>query len=327
LLAELGASYSGAGPVAVVTAHTEDDQAETLLMRLARGSGLDGLTGMSAQRLMGQRPKCQLVRPLLQVPGVRLRATLDASGISWIEDPSNESVHFERVRVRKAKAALAALGLTNDRIGLSARRLERSRAALDAATSELQAAAKLSLHGGIYASLEVAAFQSAPEDLRIRLMGRLVAAFGGQKEPVRLAKIEALVERLGHAEFEAATLGGTIVTRRREKIGVCREPGRSELPEIELQPGASAVWDRRFRVHVGIEAGAPIVVRALGPAAFASIRRTLEGAIPPARAAATTPSFCRHGEVVTAPLLSGLPGAPAAWQTGTARHCSAEFLW
>ena len=105
LLAELAWRLS-AGEVrtAIVTAHTEDDQAETFLMRLARGSGLDGLTGMSAARLLGRGDNIELVRPLLGVAGARLRATLEAKGLSWLEDPSNDSDRFERVRVRKARA-------------------------------------------------------------------------------------------------------------------------------------------------------------------------------------------------------------------------------
>jgi tRNA(Ile)-lysidine synthase len=326
LLTDLGWRYGAAGAVAIVTAHTEDDQAETFLMRLARGSGLDGLTGMSAERHIGREAGCKLVRPLLRIPGVRLRATLEVRKLGWIEDPSNDSDRFERVRLRKAKAQLEAIGLTNEKIALSARRLERSREALEAAALELQKTAGLDVHGGMFASLGWHAFAAAAEDVQLRLMTRLIAAFGGQDEPARLAKLEALNARMGEGDFEAATLGGCIVERHADEIRVFREPGRARLPEIELAPGGVAVWDRRFRVRAARGLGACVAVRALGAPGFAKLRRQLKGALPPARAAAGLPAFWQKGELLAVPPLSGLLAAPAAWGR-KGQLCSAEFLW
>ena len=138
LLSELAQRYRPSGAVAVVTAHTEDDQAETFLMRLARGSGLDGLAAMSVCRPLDRDAGCQLVRPLLAIPGARLRAHAESGRSDWLEDPSNDCDRFERVRLRQARAALAALGLAPEKIALSARRLERARAALEAAAHRLQ---------------------------------------------------------------------------------------------------------------------------------------------------------------------------------------------
>jgi tRNA(Ile)-lysidine synthase len=326
LLAELGWRLGGAGPAAIVTAHTEDDQAETFLMRLARGSGLDGLTGMSAERLIGREAGCKLARPLLRIAGARLKATLEAHKLAWIEDPSNDCDRFERVRLRKARAGLEAIGLTSEKIALSARRLERAREALEAAALELQKAAGLDNHAGMFASFEARPFAAAAEDVRLRLVARLLAAFGGQHEPARLAKLESLIARMGEADFEAATLGGCIVERHGEAIRVLREPGRARLPELALAPGAVAVWDRRFRVAAARELDAPVVVRALGAPGFAKLRPQLKGALPPARAAAGLPAFWQNGELLAVPSLSGLLAAPAAWGRNS-RLFSAEFLW
>ncbi len=99
----------------VVTAHTLDDQAETLLMRLARGSGVDGLSAMAAETVLhGMR----VFRPLLDMPRERLRAMLDAVGQEYICDPSNSDTAFERVRVRKAASSFSALGLTPESAGI-----------------------------------------------------------------------------------------------------------------------------------------------------------------------------------------------------------------
>ncbi len=325
LLAELGWRHGGAGPVAIVTAHTEDDQAETFLMRLARGSGLDGLTGMSESRILHPGASCRLLRPLLRVSGSRLKATLQARGLKWIEDPSNDSDRFERVRVRKAKEHLAALGLTNAAVALSGWRLERAREALERATSELETAAALDMHGGAFASVASGPFQAAAEELRVRMLARLISAFGGQDAPARLAKLETFVVRLAAPDFSTATLGGCIVAREGEHILVFREPGRAELPHLVLAPGDVAVWDRRFRVALASAAAAPVHVEALGAAQFAQLRRDLGGerGLLPARAAATLPTFWQDGALAAVPQLEGFASA----MPKTGRHCSAEFLW
>jgi tRNA(Ile)-lysidine synthase len=300
LLAELSWRLPDAGPAAIVTAHTQDDQAETFLMRLARGSGLDGLTGMSTVRRLGREAGCKLVRPFLGLPGARLTSTLKSHGLEWIEDPSNEQDQFERVRVRKARGELERLGLTNEKIALSAQRLERARTALAAA-----------------------------EELRLRLVARLISSFGGQEEVARLAKLEALVDRLAQPGFEGATLGGCIVFRRGEKICVVREPGRAALPELALAPGHFATWDRRFRVWAAPEGLHPLIVRALGADCFAQLRKQLDGGqeLPPARAAATLPAFWQGEELFAVPQLFQPPHPFAGHGPQGQRLCSAEFLW
>ncbi len=130
---------------------------------------------------------CVLLRPLLGVSGARLRATLEAARQTWIDDPSNDAERFERVRLRKAGATLAGLGLTNDKIALSARRLARAQAALDAGVRALQREAGLDMHAGAFASFSYATWLAASEELRLRLLARLIATFGGQSEPQRLA--------------------------------------------------------------------------------------------------------------------------------------------
>ncbi len=121
-----------AGAPAILTAHTLDDQAETVLIRLTRGSGLTGLAAM--QRVTPLRDgTLQLVRPLLDIPKARLLATLKAAKIPFAEDPSNADPRFTRVRLRGLLPALAGEGLDARRLALLSRRLKRADAALEAA--------------------------------------------------------------------------------------------------------------------------------------------------------------------------------------------------
>ena len=311
---------------AVVTAHTQDDQAETLLMRLARGSGVDGLGAMQPVRpAMGGDTACDLVRPLLHVRGARLREVLRSEGLSWLEDPSNDLDRFERVRIRKAAAQLAEIGLENEKIALSARRIARAREALDRAVDDLQQQAGLDLHAGAFASFKAQPWLMAAEELRLRLVGRLTSAFGGQRSQLSLGSLEALVERMSALDFEGATLGGAIIELVAGEFRVMREGLRAPLPELSLTPGGTVMWDGRFRVRASTAAERSVSVSALGPAAYSELRHIID--VPrgwPARAVATLPAIRSGHELLVVPQLASFPGAPAAWNSAV-RLYSAEF--
>src|SRR4051794_41062438 len=116
-----------AGATHVLTAHTEDDQAETLLMRMSRGSGIAGLAAMARQ---SQRDGVVLARPLLQTPKARLLATLTKAKIGYADDPTNRDRAFTRPRFRALMSALAAEGFDSRNLARLASRLARANAAL-----------------------------------------------------------------------------------------------------------------------------------------------------------------------------------------------------
>ena len=313
-------------PRAIVTAHQQDDQAETLLMRLARGSGIDGLAGMTPT---SRAYDLTLLRPLLGVPKARLVATLEAAGQAWIDDPSNENEKFERVRLRHAQESLASIGLTNAQIALSARRLARSRAALDWATMEFAARARLDVHDGAFAALDRDKFCGGPEELRVRLIAWLIASFGGQPGPPRLASVEDLCERLQSASFEGATLGGAMIAAEPMTMVVFREPGREGLPLTTLARGERKIWDHRFCVAVNGTARVAheIVVGALGAQDYKTVREQIEvSRHVPFRAAITLPAFRKGKRLLAVPHLGFWdPEFPRTSKDG-GESCSALFL-
>src|SRR5262249_50508632 len=119
----------------ILTAHTLDDQAETVLIRMSRGSGLTGLGAMSeASRLpQDENGDIALIRPLLDIPKARLVATLARAGVAFAEDPSNRDPRFTRARMRDVMPALAGEGLDARRLALLARRMRRAEAAIETA--------------------------------------------------------------------------------------------------------------------------------------------------------------------------------------------------
>ncbi|MDO9384385.1 MAG: tRNA lysidine(34) synthetase TilS [Hyphomicrobiaceae bacterium] len=299
LLRDLGETNA-----AVVSAHTADDQAETLLMRLARGSGLDGLSAMSPCRRLSAGEPYDLVRPLLDVPKSRLVATLRSDGITWSEDPSNARTDFERVRIRAAAETLAALGLTPDKLALSAHRLRRARSAVAITAAEFETRV-LDLNGGAFAAVRRSEFAGAPAELRLRLLLRVLARFGGTSPPARLSKVEALLDRLGHDAGFTATLGGCVVTANAASLRIFREPGRNPLPECLLRDASPVLWDARFAVSVGglpPEHGA-VTVKALGTPGYATLRQSTPVRLPQ-KAAATLPSFWSGDTLLAVPVLA-----------------------
>ena len=119
---------------AVALGHTLDDQAETFLLRLARGSGVDGL---GAMRDRGAAEDVLWLRPMLTLRRAELRDWLVAEGVDWAEDPSNDDPAYDRVRARRALAPLATLGLGPERLAATAAAMDRARAALEAGTADL----------------------------------------------------------------------------------------------------------------------------------------------------------------------------------------------
>lgn len=209
----------GAG--AVATAHTLDDQAETVLFRLMRGSGLGGLAGIPARRPLGG---IQLLRPLLGVPKTALIAQCRDAGIAFADDPSNRDARFARVRLRALLPSLAAEGFDAAALARLAGRMARAEAALETATDA--AGARLWPGEGPI-RLERGAFAALPEEIGLRLLGRAVRAVGGGD--VELAKLEALygwIIGLDRLEHGARTLAGALVRVNRHAVLVRTAPAR-----------------------------------------------------------------------------------------------------
>ncbi|MGK9233618.1 tRNA lysidine(34) synthetase TilS [Inquilinus limosus] len=281
----------------LLVAHHREDQAETVLLRLAKGTGVDGLAGMAVWR---PAPWGRLLRPLLDLPKARLVATCAGFGVVPVDDPSNRRSRYARARLRAAREVLAAEGLTDDRLWDLARRAGLARAALERITAELGRRA-VTLDPAGYAAVDLPALRDADPEIARRLLDSVTACIGGGAE----ARFDAL-ERLAQALRDGALLGrtpGRTLGRCRlraagDRLLVFRE--RRGLPEIaDPAPGISLLWDGRFRIEIPADARPGDRIAGWGDAAAGEGRA--EGL--PFDAAAVLPALWRAGHVLRPPRL------------------------
>jgi tRNA(Ile)-lysidine synthase len=181
----------------LLVGHTQDDQAETFLLRLARGSGLDGLAAMRARAPWPIPGFGQLTvaRPLLNLRREPLRSYLQALGQAWLDDPMNDDAAFDRVKIRKAAAALDAAGLSPQRIAAAAAHLARARESLEIVTEAVLARA-VRTGAGEGVLLDPKALAAAPREVGLRALASVLMAVGGGTYRPRFESLERLYDRI-----------------------------------------------------------------------------------------------------------------------------------
>jgi tRNA(Ile)-lysidine synthase len=213
----------------IFMAHTRDDQAETVIMRLSRGSGLAGLAAMARQ---SERDGVVLVRPFLDVPKSRLIATLEKAGIAFTDDPTNRDQRFTRPRLRALMPVLAAEGADARGLSRLASRLGRANAALEIMTNGAERyLASIDARPGF----DLAAFTVLSDEIRVRLLLRAINR-AGHEGPAELGKVEALLQAMDQALREKKrgsgrvrlkqTLAGAIISIQNNHIHVVPAPPR-----------------------------------------------------------------------------------------------------
>ena len=308
-------SQGASGTTAVLTAHTEDDQAETMIMRLKRGAGVVGLASIPAERPVSRGSAIRLIRPLLNFPKSRLVGSLQVRGLTWWEDPTNTDSSYERVRVRSALKAWKNFGITSSSLALSARRLRDSADGIEYAAAQFRQTLALDFNNGVYARFDRQAFEAGPAILRQMVLAEVIASFGGLSPAPVLSEIEALTTRLATVRESAATLGGAVVSWGSRYVRVWREMGRLTLPDLVLEAGNRQAWDARFWVSFNGSPKSPIRVKALGIAGYASIAQSVPNGLQmPAGAAYAIPSFWTDGQLLGVPSLSILTSHEADLQ-------------
>lgn len=192
------------GVKTLMTAHHADDQAETFLYRLIRGSGVDGLAAMSADT---HRNGIRLLRPLLGVTKTDLISTCDRFNQAWVSDPSNNEDAFARVRIRKIMGALEEEGLHRDRLLKTVGHMQRAKAAIDHAVEDLMSLSSSSVAADTL-DIHIGRLMDAPEEVTLRCLARCLMHVSGTIYPPRFESLIALYRALGTPDWTDRTLHG-----------------------------------------------------------------------------------------------------------------------
>lgn len=290
---------------AVAVAHTMEDLAETFVMRLARGSGVDGL---SAMRTMFRHKGQMFVRPMLSMRRSALRDFLNAQGQTWVEDPSNEDDRFDRVKTRKALMALAPLGLDVPKLARTAQQMTRARSALTTQAAEFVLQNCRDVAGSVVIGAQK--LQNLPEETRLRVLSAAVCHVSGAEYRPRL---EALTEAADLVlRGKTRSLSGCLVTLADGQVLVMRE-----LKAIaDLVCSAGETWDRRWQLT---GAGTPdMMIAALGQTGLRQCPDWRETGLPPA-ALLSSPAIWQGDTLIAAPLANFSNGWQAQLIAGRAK--------
>ena len=254
-------------------AHHLEDQAETFLLRLGRGSGLNGLSAMAP---IGETAGLRLLRPLLTLPKASLMETLRQRDLEWIEDPSNQDQAFARVRLRRLWPELANEGMTAARLGSAAQNLGRARAAIEADVAAVLARAARP-HPAGFVELDPEVLRRESPEISLRALARCLMAVGGAGYTPRLEPLERLHAQLQGGLAKGVTLGGCRILPRGGGWLIVREAGRTA--SASLEPGGRLLWDGRFEVSLArgrLPADEDLTVGSLGSEGWRSLVAALE---------------------------------------------------
>lgn len=331
----------------VLMAHTEDDVAETFVMRLARGSGVEGLSAIApARRVMvpdpatlmpedvdgasppaidaaSQRAGFCIVRPCLGMARGALRHYLRTLKGTWVEDPTNDDPHYARAQARRALATLGDMGLSTETLVETAQRLARSRAALSARAVDVwRAVGNEDARTGDL-TINRDGFATVERDTQMRLLAAALQYVSGSAYRPRATALEALLDRA--LAGGGGTLLGCLVIVTRDTLRIARE--YAAVADLRMPLKAKPLWDGRWRVTAQETANLPdgAEVRALGAAGWALMPE--DARTHPFAAAQALPSIWAGDALLACPALDhGVPARATLCPMGQRHAGLTAFL-
>ncbi|OIQ30597.1 MAG: tRNA lysidine(34) synthetase TilS [Alphaproteobacteria bacterium MedPE-SWcel] len=309
----------GIGHVAV--GHTAEDQAETVLMRLRRASGVTGLSGMPVRHL---RDGVEILRPMLGLRRSDLRDFLLSRNVSWIDDPSNLDRRFERVRIRDAFKALEPLGVTVEALTAVADNMRMAEAALSQATQAAATDMASVRYGAVM--IDATGFEQLPEELARRLLVQALGYISGAGYPPRRTPLQDAMTAL--RDGRGATLQGGRVFRQGRSVWVCRElqAVRDLRLAVPTDGRAEVIWDHTWRISGGPLDAAETEIRPVGEDGIGHLSDWRQYGVP-REVILPLPGVWTGEELLAIPVLqtgsawsAAAIRSPATWASGTLSH-------
>jgi hypothetical protein len=216
-------------------AHQLEDQIETFLSRLARGSGIDGLCAIKKET---QRDNILIIRPFLNTPKTEIQKYLSKNAIEWIEDPMNQDPNYERVKWRNFLPTLEKNNLSLKAISLSIQRLNRVQETLNTITDTFLKT-NVSFYPEGYALINTNSFQTLPDEIKIRALNEVLKKIGQSEKIISLELLERLILQLP----KKMSLANCLVIPHKKGIFIAKESVRMEKEKF-IPANTPTRWDR-----------------------------------------------------------------------------------
>jgi tRNA(Ile)-lysidine synthase len=223
-------------------AHNKEDVAETFMINLRRGSGLDGL---AALKKYTQKNEVTIIRPLLNISRFTLREYLEGQKITWIDDPSNENEKFERIKIRKL---LGEDDLLIDRINLAGSHLRLVKNFVDKKIFESLLDVTKCYEFGVV-QLDLQKFLDLGEYEIITILAKILQLVSGSYQKPRYQNLLSLIPRIKMENFKAATLMNCkIMLHKKNFLLIYREDKNTQ--KIDIQQQSQMLWDKRVNINL-----------------------------------------------------------------------------
>ena len=281
----------------ILTAHQASDQAETVLLNLARGSGVDGLAAMPELRDLGE---VRLVRPLLAYSKRTLEQYCRDHCVEWVNDPSNEDDAYDRIRLRNTLPQFEQAGLDQDSLVQTAAHMARVKDALDSYTADYMCHhVDIDCLGGV--AIALGPLRDRPLEIQMRVLGRVLKAAGGRAHRPDAGQLEALLDRFVGAAKGKRTLGGTVITWAAGRATIRREA--RHLPKDQrIGTQGTLCWDNRAQWHMK-QPSDGLFLRGLDLAHWSDVHASSEEIVFPAELRPTIPALYDLEGPVAVPVL------------------------
>jgi tRNA(Ile)-lysidine synthase len=223
----------------LITGHTLDDNIETFLMRLAKGSGLEGLKSIQTSRNLDG---INLFRPLLKVTRDQTTKILVSQNIGWIDDPTNNDEKYERIKIRNNISTLEKLNISKEKLQLTLNRLGRAHEVISNVTDK---ALREVLHFDNlgYVSLDYDILRAYPHEIIIKVFEKALIYVNGKR--VSLQSLERVCSEVIQTR-KPKTINGCVIYTKKNMIHITRE--NRDIECFNLKVGDYHFWDNRFKI-------------------------------------------------------------------------------
>ena len=267
--------------------HSQTDVAETFLMRLSRGSGVDGLASMASG---WDHQNLSWARPFLGLSREELRQYLKANNQAWCDDPSNDDLKYKRVQIRQSQIQLDQLGLSTSRLAKTANRMSDVREALTFALKNIRPQLMRNDLGDVL--LDRVKLAEIPTEFSERIMAEALCWVGQQSyRPRNLSLRRVIVTKI------TRSLHGCVVIPQPDNfLRITREHKSVESEEVSCP----AIWDGRYYAP---NYGKGYKIKSLGRVGLSACSdwRSVNR---PQTALIVSPSIWKGDQLISAPLAN-----------------------